>query len=245
MLKTMFFLMAVTFVLAGCVARGGDTIVDVIIDDEAVISDALAFKLEHEDLNGVPNPNNPDRIFKDMYIPENNPFRYAELYEIVYLLENNGTGVVYLGFPICPWCRSFVPVLTAAAMEFGVNEILYRNILEDRNILELEDGIIYETRAGHPDYYRLLELLDNLAPVYIGLQDDSLRRIFVPALLFIKNGEIIRYQGALESFQERVSDEELGGWLPMNEEEIKKLNQIFTGYFEKLFRVIDDCPIAC
>ena len=244
MLKAMFMLMAVTLILAGCVSSGsGSTVISG--SDSETISDALAFKLEHEELNGVPNPNNPELIFKDMYIPENNPFRYAELYEIVQLLENNGTGVVYLGFPICPWCRSFVPVLTNTAIEYGVREILYRNILEDRNILELEDGVIYETRAGHPEYYRLLELLGDLAPAYTGLEDDSFRRVFVPALLFIKDGEVIRYQGALASFQERVSTEELGGWLQKNEEEIEELSQIFSDYFEKLFENTDDCVIAC
>ena len=244
MLKTAFILMAVTLILAGCVARGGDVSATVTNDNE-VISDALAFKLEHEELNGIPNPSNPERIFKDMYIPANNPFRYAEFDEIIQLFENNGTGVVYLGFPICPWCRSFVPVLTNAALEFRLSEILYRNILEDRNILELEDGVIYETRAGHPGYYRLLELLGNLAPAYTGLEDDSLRRVFVPALLFIKNGEVIRYQGALESFQERVSSEELGGWLPKNEEEVEELNQIFMDYFRKLFGDREDCLTPC
>ena len=202
--------------------------------------DALAFKLEHEELNGVPHPDIEDRIFKDMYVSEHNPFRYVEYDEIIELLEN-GTGIVYFGFPNCPWCRNLVPVLTDAAIEFGVEEILYRNVWYDRNILELEDGEIVETRAGHPGYYQVLDILGDLAPAYRGLYDESIRRVFVPAVVFVSNGEIISYYENLPTFQERVDEEELGGWLPMNDEEVEELKQTFINYFEILFG--DDlCP---
>jgi len=204
--------------------------------------DALAFKLEHEELNGVvPNPDYPDRIFKDMDVPENNPFRFVEFDEIVELLEG-GTGIVYFGFPNCPWCRNLVPVLTDAAIDFGVEDILYRNVFEDRNLLELQDGEIVETRAGHPGYYQVLEILGDLVPVYTGLEDESIRRIFVPAVVFVKDGEIIRYFQNLETFQERVAEDELGGWQPMNEEEVEELTQIFMNYFDILFG--DVCSIT-
>jgi len=208
--------------------------------------DALAFKLEHEELNGQPNPSNPERLFLDMHIPENNPFRYADFDEINDLLEN-GTGVIYLGFPICPWCRTFVPVLTDAALEFGVEEILYRNILDDRNILELdeESGELVEDRAGHPGYYELLDIIGDFAPIYnVDFDDDSIRRVFVPAVIFVKDGEVVHYQGTLASFQERASaDEELGGWQPKNDDEVAELTQIFMQYFEMLFGAsYEVCP---
>ena len=199
-----------------------------------ITDDALAFKIEHEELNGVPHPDNPDRIFKDMYVPENNPFRYVEFDEIIEVLEN-GTGVIYFGFPTCPWCRNLVPVLTDATIAFGVEDILYRNVWYDRNILELEGDEIVEVRAGHPGYYQVLEILGDHAPEYRGLEDDSIRRIFVPAVVFVQEGEIISYYENLPAFQDRVDEEELGGWLPMNEDEVEELTQIFMAYFERLF----------
>ena len=199
-------------------------------------ADALAFKAEHENLNGEPHPDNPDGILKDVYIPENNPFRYVEYDEIIALLED-GTGIIYFGFPICPWCRNLVPVLTDAAIEFGVDDILYRNVLDDRNLLELEDGEIVETRAGNPGYYQVLEMLGDLVPEYRGLEDESLRRIFVPAIIFVKDGEVISYFENLPAFHARVhdEDEEATAWDPMNEDEIEELRQIFMDYFEILF----------
>jgi len=199
-------------------------------------ADALAFVAEHEDLNGLPHPDNPDLIFKDMYVSEDNPFRYVEFDEIIELLEN-GTGIVYFGFPNCPWCRNLVPVLTDAAIDFGVEDILYRNVWEDRNILELEDDEIVEVRAGHSGYYQVLEILGDLAPAYRGLEDESIRRIFVPAVVFVRDGEIISYFQNLPSFQQRVEDEndDTTAWDPMTEADIEELTQIFIAYFEQVF----------
>jgi len=222
----LIMLSIVMFALLGCQGSNPDA--------ENIDNDALRFKIEHEVLNGEASPDNPERIFKEMYIPEDNPFRYVEYDEIIELLED-GTGIIYLGFPTCPWCRNFVPVLVEAAIEFGVEEILYRDILDDRNILELEDGEIVEVRAGDTGYYQLLEALGDIAPEYTGLDDDSIRRIFVPTLIFVKDGEVINFQESLPSFQERVSGEELGGWLPMNDEEIAELTAIFMTYFGILF----------
>ncbi|MCL2560242.1 MAG: glutaredoxin [Turicibacter sp.] len=200
--------------------------------------DALAFVLEHEELNGVaPNPDYPDIVFQEIFVAENNPFRYVEFDEIAELLES-GTGIVYFGFPTCPWCRNLVPALTDAAIEFGVEDILYRNVFEDRNILELgDDGEIVEIRAGHPGYYEVLEILGNLAPAYTGLEDDSIRRVFVPAVVFVRDGEIISYFTNLPTFQARVDDEndETTPWDFMNDDEVEELTQIFLSYFEQVF----------
>jgi len=203
-------------------------------DADATTNEVFNFKQHYEALNNTPAAFNPELIFKEMYIPESNPFRLAEFDEINQLIKR-GTGIIYLGFPICPWCRNLVPVLANAAIGFGVSEILYRDILEDRNILELEEGEIVETRAGKPGYYRLLALLGDIAPVYAGLEDDTIRRVYVPAVIFVRNGEIIGYITGLDSFRDRVSDEALGGWLPMNEAEEDELFQLFMQYFRLTF----------
>lgn len=210
-------------------------------------SDAIAFKAEHEALNGVSNPNNPDLVFQYMYVPESNPFVYVELSDLVYLLKSEGTGIFYLGFPNCPWCRNFVPVMIDAARSFGVTEIGYRNILYDRNILELRDGEIYTVRDGDPYYYRLLEILGDLAPIYTGLEDDSIRRVFVPAVLFVREGNVIHYMGALESFRERVMDTELGGWQDKLPNEETELRRLFYYWFSRTFQVErqGNCMVPC
>ena len=206
---------------------------------EHITEDARRFKAIYEALNGEFYENDPEFTFKTITIPENNPFRFVSLDEIINLIINDGTAVIYLGWPDCNWCRNLVPVLTDAAIEFGVNEILYNNIYEDRDILELVRNEIREVRAGSPYYLKLLELLGDYAPVYreiLPINDGTIRRIYAPAVLFIKNGEIIRYQGNLHSFQLRINqDDELTSWDSMNENEIDELKHIFLEYFARLF----------
>ena len=62
-------------------------------EDDVVNEDALRFKAEHEDLNGTPHPDRSEFILSDMYVSEDNPFRFVEFDEIIELLED-GTGVV-------------------------------------------------------------------------------------------------------------------------------------------------------
>jgi len=247
MKQKFLFLTAVIFVfLTAC--RSADAAADT---EGAIMSDGLAFKAEYEALNGQPHPTNEALSFLEIYVDENNPFVFSEFDEIN-TLATSGTGIIFLAIPQCPWCRVMLPVLTNAAIDFGVDKILYRNILEDRNILEYDDGEIVEIRAGVPGYYRLLDILGDLPPVYRGLNDDSIRRIFAPALIFVKDGNVISYKGSFETFRERVQDDSLGSWQPMNEAEVNELTRIYVNYFNILFNdanldwdsEIEPCPIC-
>jgi len=206
---------------------------------DGITEDSLRFKQVYERLNGIAYENNPSLVFQTIEIPSDNPFVFASFDEIIYLLENNGTGVVYLGFPNCSWCRNLVPVLIEAASDFGLEKILHRNIYEDRNLLEIQDDEIIELREGNPGYLRILELLGERAPIYrelFPLNDGTIRRIYVPVVLFIRDGEIIRYQGNLDSFQARVNqNDDITSFDPMNEDEIDELKHIFLEYFARLF----------
>ena len=55
-------------------------------------------------------------------ITEDNYFVYKDSKEIIKILEN-GTGVVYLGFPECPWCQAYVPMLNEVADIEGLEKI--------------------------------------------------------------------------------------------------------------------------
>ena len=46
--------------------------------------------------------------------------REEEIFDIL-----DGTGIIYFGFPECPWCRNAVPVLLDAAEEVGIEKIYY------------------------------------------------------------------------------------------------------------------------
>ena len=47
-------------------------------------------------------------------VPVDNVFVYRNIDEIIKILEK-GTGIVYLGFPECPWCQKYVVYLNEVA----------------------------------------------------------------------------------------------------------------------------------
>ena len=60
-------------------------------------------------------------------VPDDNVFVYRNIDDIINILEH-GTGVVYLGFPECPWCQEYVYYLNETAKENNVDKIYYYNI---------------------------------------------------------------------------------------------------------------------
>ena len=132
-------------------------------------------------------------------VPDDNVFVYRNIDEIINILEH-GTGVVYLGFPECPWCRNAVPILLGAAEESGIKQIYYLNNHDDRDTKVLKDGEVITENEGTSNYNKLLEKLGDKASVYEGLEDKAIKRLYYPTVVFVKNGEITDYiEGTVES----------------------------------------------
>lgn len=146
--------------------------------------DEIKFKKEYESLNDDSKEN-----YVSMKVPSQNKMVYSSKEEVLSLLEK-GTGIVYFGFPSCPWCRNAVPVLIESAKEENVDKIYYYNALEDRNTLSLKDGKIETKKEGTDFYKKLLEKLGDKASVYEGLEDESIKRLYFPTVVFVKDGEI-------------------------------------------------------
>ena len=108
-------------------------------------------------------------------ITEDNYFVYRTSDEIIKILEN-GTGVVYLGFPECPWCQSYVKMLNEVADIEGLEKIYYLNILEDR-------------KNNTEDYQKIVEILKD----HLQYDDEGNKKVFVPAVIVVSKGEIIGF----------------------------------------------------
>lgn len=106
-------------------------------------------------------------------VGDDNVFVYRDASEIINILEN-GTGVVYLGFPECPWCQSYVAMLNDVALEVGLEKIYYYNILNDR-------------KDNTEEYQQMVAVLKD----YLDKDDEGSERIFVPNVSFHVDGEII------------------------------------------------------
>ena len=77
--------------------------------DSLIKTDAFRFQNEYESLNGQ-EIDNTNRTYLNVTINKNNPVKYASYEEVMNILES-GTGIIYFGYPECPWCRTIVPVL--------------------------------------------------------------------------------------------------------------------------------------
>ncbi len=172
--------------------------------------------------NNVPNEEEvPDSVkFSKEYpgVGENNVFEYKTIEEIIKIFES-GTGVVYLGFPECPWCQRYVIYLNEVANEVGLKKIYYFNILQDR-------------KDNTEGYRTLLSLLDG----YLLNDDDGNPRIFVPDISVVVNGEIVGHDN--ETSMESGSVDEY--W---TEQKVKNFKNKLKGMLEKVVNNCKTCNI--
>jgi len=165
-------------------------------------TDEIKFKKEYEDLNGKEKENGNGN-YSILEISKNNKMKYSSEKEILELLEN-GTGVIYFGFPECPWCRNLVTELISVAQNENLEQIYYLNALSIRDIKKLDDdGNVITEKEGTKNYYKIVSILEEHLGVYEGLNDESIKRLYFPTVVFIKDGKIINVHiGTVDSHED-------------------------------------------
>lgn len=108
-------------------------------------------------------------------IGKNNVFVYRDINQIINILEK-GTGIVYLGFPECPWCQAYVKYLNEVALDLGVEKIYYYNIRQDRS-------------DNTDEYKKVVSILEK----YLQNDEEGNKRIYVPSVITLKKGEIVGF----------------------------------------------------
>ena len=204
-------------------------------------TDAVKFKKEYEGLNGV-QIENTNYKYPSIEILKDNAVKYSTNEEILEVL-NRGTGVIYFGYPTCPWCRNAVPVLLEAANEIGIENIYYLNMKDERDQIKVkEDGTLEVVNDGTKGYKKLLERLDNILLDYT-LEDihgntisANEKRIYVPLVVFVRDGEIVGYH--TDTVATHTNPFEL-----LNEEQQNELMDIYINLMHKV--VNDVCDSEC
>ena len=163
-------------------------------------SDGEKFKAEYESLN---NEN------VNINISKNNPIKYVTLDEVFDIIQNK-TGVIYFGFPGCPWCRNMIPVLFEAAKNNNIDTIYYFNPRDIR-------------KSDNEDYNKLKEILNE----YLSEDENGQKVLYVPDVYFIKDGKIVGHHlGTVDSQEDPT--------ISLTEEEKNELLDIFNELFEKI-----------
>ncbi len=123
---------------------------------------------------------------------DKNVYKYA-IYDNVMDTIENGTGIIYLGFPSCALCKEITPLLNEVAKKKGIDEILYYNFKDIRE-------------NNTEEYVKLTNILYD----YIKEDEQEDKKIKAPTIIFVNKGSIIGvYVGSLSSdFEEVLPDEE-------------------------------------
>ena len=205
------------------------------------ITDSVKFKEEYEKLNGEVNSNN-QKEYPQMDISKDNMIKYLDVEEVLDILKD-GTGVIYFGYPECPWCRNAVPVLLNAAQNTSLAQVYYYNANAIKNIKEVDDeGKIVETQKEKAGYRDLLKALDSILKEYTLTDKDGNtvhtgeKRIYVPLVVFVKDGKIIAHH-------EGTVDSQKDPYVLLNEEQKEELNQIYVDNITKTTK--SSCDDKC
>ena len=157
-------------------------------------SDSIKFKNEYESINNKLTEDG--KQIRKINIPKNNKIIYKTDKELVEMINNKESFVVYFGFAKCPWCRSMVPTLLEVVNDLKMEKIYYVDIFNIRDKIELtNNNELKKVNKGTKDYNKLLKLLDPVLEEYTITDntgkkiDTKEKRIYAPNIVVIVNGK--------------------------------------------------------
>jgi thiol-disulfide isomerase/thioredoxin len=191
--------------------------------------DAKKFNDEYESLNG--ETTSSGKTYATLDLDENNTIKYKTSNEIISILENK-TGIIYFGFPTCPWCRSMISTLLEVAKEKDL-DVNYLNIYEFRSTFVIENGKAKLTKEGEEDYYKILDILDNEledfnlkdaagAEIYTGE-----KRLYAPTVVFVKEGKV-------KGIHVATLDSQTDPYVALTNEQKEELKGIYLDFINKI-----------
>ena len=109
-----------------------------------------------------------------------------------------------------------------AVKETGIDKIYYYNALNIRDTKHLDDdGKVVVDKKGTKSYKRILELLGDKADVYDGLEDESIKRLYFPTVVFVRNGQVLSIHSSTVESQKDPSKK-------LTKKQTKELKEIYV-----------------
>lgn len=187
-------------------------------------SDAISFKEEYESLNS--KTNSQDKQYLSINISDDNVIKYASFEEIKEVLTKK-SGVIYFGFPECPWCRNIIEPLFESAKEEGIEKIYYFNAHDIRDKKHLDDdGNIIVDDEGTSEYHELIKIMKDYLTPYEGLENNDIKRLYFPTVVFVKDGKI-------KDIHIGTIDEQKDPYTPLSGKQKEQLKSIYKKGIEK------------
>ena len=188
-------------------------------------SDGDTFKNDYESLNNLESSD--DKVYPTVNITYDN-IKYVSIDEALDILDKD-TGVIYIGYPECIYCRVAVQVLLDTAKGTKLDNIYYLDISDVWDIKELDkNNKVVTKKEANDKYNKLLDELGDLYLVDYKLKDKKgnevdvgEKRVNVPTVIFVVNGDIVSGNvGTLFSQDDPYEK--------LNDDQIKGLSEIYN-----------------
>ena len=196
-LKDILKLVVIICLFAGCSSK----------EENTLKNDSQKFKEEYEILNGEKNENN-GKIYRSLKIDEDNNFIYKSAKDIIEMMEDEESFVVYFGFSSCPWCRSIIKPLIDVSSDLDIYPIYYVDVKDIRSTIVVNDeGKIEVKKEGTKDYYELLDKMENVLEDYTITDNDGdeiktgEKRIYAPNIVAVIDGDAVQLTDGISSKQ--------------------------------------------
>ena len=166
--------------------------------------DNIRFKIAYELYNKV-ELTNGKKI--KVSIPIDNNVKYIKEKELIKLLKN-GTGVIYMGYPTCPWCRNAIPILLES--------------IKDNNIKTLYYVDTHSVKLGNVEKELIKEIGE-----YLKEDSDGNKVIAVPDVYVVKKGKIVgHHRSTVDSYKNPYKG--------MSDKQKKELKKIYDDMIKEI-----------
>lgn len=200
----------------------------------------MKFKEEYESLNG--QISTTDKAYRTIEIDKDNPFVYTDCENLVKLINDGESFVVYFGANWCPWCRSVLPEFIKVCHQLGVKKVYYVNVRPDndkeKEIRDVyskdESGKIYLSHTGTQGYHEFCRLTRDVLDDYDsagitleGTEFEGEKRIDAPSFILVINGKAVE-------LTQGISDKQYDPYMTLNDAIIADMNRQFAELLGKL-----------
>ena len=207
---------------------------------------ALSFKEEYESVNDKVMKG--DIKYRVLNISEENPYVKVEPKEIVEKINNKETFYLYVGDPLCPWCRSGLEKMIEVAINNNIENIYYIDFWDDdhneilRDLYDIKtttkkvkkkkvtETKVVKTQDATPEYLEILKAVSDFAQDYTFDKDGKTykvneKRIYGGDHFYFENGVCKKYVSLRSSKMEKSIDE-------LTDVILKDQEDTFTKFFE-------------
>lgn len=165
-------------------------------------TDSARFKREYEKHNGQKSENG--EILQKLSIPKKSKIKYATIEEAIDILKEK-TALIYFGMPDCEACRNVVPILLEKVKESDLEELIYVDMTDRRDLYIVKDGAPKEEKAASSEYLKLLDELESELDEYVIEDENGIeyptgrKRIYAPLIVAVYEGMIVdSHTGSVE-----------------------------------------------